>query len=277
MAKIKKDENSILIEGPYSSKDISSLKMHGKLDKLSLTKLRNLTVMIAKELSGLQSVRHLFIWSSVNKTAMRHVITMPGLEVLDIFEIRAPGKLKYFSEAINLTEFRCNHCLNESDLIELSNLPKVKEIGAQNSEVTKVALEGLLAIPSLENLDLEAANLTDKLAAILGASRSIKHLSVGASKITKNGLKSICKMEQLESLDIWSIDIDEDDLKSLLNLGSLRYLSLGGYEGQTRLKYKGILPYIEELPKLKKLWLDGVLLTDKEKLYLNEKYEYFRN
>ena len=277
MIKIKEEGKNISIEGPYSESDLRGLGRYGEIEKLSLTKLKNLTVKIAEGLCSLKSVKELFLWSSVNRTAMRHVITIPDLEILDILEIRNPGKLVKFSEAIKLQIFRCNHYMSEADLLEICNLPKIEEIGAQNSEITKRALEALLCLPHLTNLDLEATNFTDKLAAIIAKSRTIKHLSVGASKLTAKGLESISALSQLESLDIWSIDVGETDLAPLLKLQNLEYLSVGGCEDQSRLTYKGIKPYLNELPSLKRLWLDGIVLNDAEKLEMNNKYEYFRN
>ncbi len=276
MAKIEKDGKNVFVEGPFSQNDLQSLERYCDIEKLSLTNLKNLTVKIAEGLSSLTSVKELFLWSSVNRTAMRHVITIPGLEILDILEIRSPGKLVRFSEAIELQKFRCNHYMSEADLLEISNLPKIQEIGAQNSEITKKALEALLCLPYLTDLDLEATNFTDKLAAIIATSQTIKHLSIGASKLTAKGLQRISAMSQLESLDIWSIDINERDLAPLSKLHNLKYLSIGGCDGQTRLTYSGVMPYIDQLTSLRRLWLDGISFSETDRIDLNNKYEYFR-
>jgi len=135
----------------------------------------------------------------------------------------------------------------------------------------------LLKLPNLISLDLEATRFDDKAAAMMATSKVIKVLSISATKITKRGLKSICQMSQLESLDIWSTDICENDLKLLLRLENLEYLSLGGYQGQTSLTLKGIMPYLEKMPSLRRLWLDGVVLTEAEKKVMQSRYEYFRN
>lgn len=88
---------------------------------------------------------------------------------------------------------------------------------------------------------------------IIAISQKIKHLSIGALKLTTKGLQSISRMSQLESLDIWSIDINETDLAPLSKLQNIKYLSMGGHEGQTRLTFKGVMPYIDELPSLRSL------------------------
>lgn len=273
----KQKDGWVSIEGPFTEKDFRPLKKYCKIEKLSLTKQPVVTAKIASGLSSLQSVRQLWLWSSITRTAMRHVISLPNLEVLDILEIRHPGSLSKFSEAISLKEFRCNHCMTEADLLEISTLPMLQELGAQNSSISQPALEALLQMPKLEYIDLEATDFNDEMAAIISKSNMIKHLEIGASKLTSEGLKKISGMSQLQTLDIWSTNIHESDLKLLSKLPNLEYLSLGGHIDQSRFTAKGVLPYLKDMPSLKRLWLDGIVLTENEKKELEETYEYFRN
>jgi len=208
---------------------------------------------------------------------MRNIITIPNLEVIDILEIRHPGKLVNFAGASKLREFRCNHYMIEDDLIEIAKLPALQELGAQNSAVTPKALEALLHIQTLESLDLEATLFNDAMATIVAKSKIIKHLHIGASNVTSKGLSKITRMEQLQSLDIWANDINEKDLELLYSLPKLEYLSIGGVEEQTLLTSKCVLPFLNKMPSLKKVWLDGVSLTECEEKELTERYEYFRN
>jgi Leucine-rich repeat (LRR) protein len=152
----------------------------------------------------------------------------------------------------------------------------LKRLGAQNSNITPRALESLLQISTLEHLDLEASDFNDSMATMVAESKSIKHLDIGASKITAKGLRLISTMQQLQSLDIWSVDIGEKDIELLSNLPNLEYLSIGGFDNQTKLTSKGVLPRIKEISTLKRLWLDGIALTSAEKTELGKRYEYFR-
>jgi hypothetical protein len=83
-------------------------------------------------------------------------------------------------------------------------------------------------------------------------------------------------MSQLQSLDIWWTNIVEKDLDLLANLTNLEYLSIGGYDGQKLLIAKGVIPRLAAIPKLKKIWLDGITLTAEEQELLKERYEYVR-
>jgi Leucine-rich repeat (LRR) protein len=273
MADNKQNNNQVSIKGPFSEKDLRPLKKYSRIENLALTKQSVVTAKIASGLSCLQSVRKLWLWSSVTRTAMRHIISLPDLEVLDILEIRHPGKLTKFSEAISLKEFRCNHFMTEADLLEISMLPKLQELGAQNSAISRRTLEAFLQMPKLEHIDLEATDFDDEMATIVSKSNIIKHLEIGASKLTSNGFKKISEMSQLQSLDIWATNIQESDLKLLSKLPKLEYLSIGGYIDQTRLTSKGVLPCLKDIPSLKRLWLDGVVLTENEKKELEETYE----
>jgi hypothetical protein len=273
---LENEDEWLSLVGPFSTKTkkLQFLNKYHRIENLSLTKQPLLTAKLARNFSILQSVGWLWLWCSITRTALQYIITIPDLEKLDILEIKKPGKLKNFDQANSLKEFRCNHYMSEADLLEIAKLPILEKLGAQNSSITPKALNALLQIPKLEDLDLEATNFDDDMAAIVSASKSIKHLAIGASRMTSKGLKKICEMSQLHSLDIWATDIAESDLDLLSNLSNLEYLSIGGYDDQTVLTAKGVLPRLKEIPSLKRIWLDGIYLTENEKRLLIEEYEY---
>lgn len=66
------------------------------------------------------------------------------------------------------------------------------------------------------------------------------------------------------------------DLAALSKLTNLKYVSLGRCDGQSGLLSKEIKPYIDELPSLQRLWLDGIELTEAEQAIMVSQYEYFR-
>ncbi|MFN8986607.1 MAG: hypothetical protein ACK5VR_09895, partial [Burkholderiales bacterium] len=94
------------LEGRVSAADIRSLRNKGAIEKLSLTKMPTLTAKVAQGLSSLHSVDHLWLWCDVTRTAMRRIIALPGLRILDILNIVKPGRLEPFSAASNLEIFR---------------------------------------------------------------------------------------------------------------------------------------------------------------------------
>ncbi len=270
-------EDKIVIKGPYSEKDLKAYSQKSLIKSLTCLDQKLVTAQVAKGFSSLQAVHELWIWSSVTRTAMREIIRIPELQVLDLLEIIHPGRLMYFSEAIDLKEFRCNHYMSEADLIEISKIPNLVELGAQGAEISQKSLEALLAMNKLKSLDLEGSEFDDKLAFIMAQSTQINRLEIGASKITSNGFELISNMSQLESLDIWATELRDIDMKCLTKLENLKYLSIGGIAGQQHITYDGIIEILKDMPKLKRLWLDGVELSDQQAGELHEKYEYFRN
>ena len=156
-------------------------------------------------------------------------------------------------------------------------MPNLEELGAQCAMISTRALDNILSLPKLRNLDLEETEFDDKMATALASSSTIEALDVGATRVTAKGLRSICTMSQLRSLDIWALDIQEKDLDLLNDLPNLEYLSIGGHDDQTTLTSKGVLPRLAAFPSLKRVWLDGITLSSSERAALERRYEYVRN
>lgn len=266
----------VLLEGPFGARDLRKVCLQTRLETLSLIKQPLFTVKIAKELSALSALRRLWLWCTTTRAAMHHAISIPGLEVLDVLDVRHPGALRNFDEAIALKEFRCPGSLSEEDLLEISRLPNLVELGAQHATVSMKAIEAIVAMPRIRALDLEATALDDEMASMLASSPTIEKLEIGATRVTAAGLRSICTMLQLRSLDIWALDILEQDLDSLVDLPNLERLYIGSYEGQTALTSKGVLPRLAMFPSLKRIWLDGIVLSNSQKEALERRYEDVR-
>lgn len=270
------DSGTIRLAGPFGPRELRRLRSQGQIECLSLTKQPLITAELAKELAALVSVRWLHLWCATTRTAMRYVIPIPGLEELDVLRIRYPGTLENFVGATDLKRFQCGF-MTELDLLEISRLPNLEELCAQNAALSTGALDAILGLPKLRKLDLEEANLDDKMATALASSSTIEALEVGATRVTAEGLQSICTMSQLRSLDIWALDIQNEDLDLLSELPNLEYLSIGGPDYQNTLTSKGVLPRLAALPSLKRVWLDGITLSSDERVALEKRYEYVRN
>jgi hypothetical protein len=50
----------------------------------------------------------------------------------------------------------------------------------------------------------------------------------------------------------------------------LEYLSIGSGQNNTGLTFKGIIAYLQSLPKLKKVWFDGVEISEEEASSFNK-------
>jgi hypothetical protein len=264
------------LKGPFVAADLRRLASLERIENLALTGQPLVTVAIARGLASLKSVTRLWLWCDVTRTAMRYVVAIRGLQVLDVLNVRPPGRLKGFSAASSLEVFRCNHCLNDLDLIEIAACRSLKEIAAQSASLTMAALEALLDIPGLQSLDLEGSNFDDRFAARLSKSQTLRSLDVGATRLTREGLKQICRMTQLRSLDLWSSQITEPDVDLLAELPHLEYLSIGQLDGETIFNADTLLPRLRAIRSLERIWLDGVILSPTARAELDERYKYVR-
>ena len=263
------------LERDVTPEAVAQLHVHSPVVKLSLTKIPLVCVKLAQRLHGLHVAR-LWLWTTVTRRAMRHIVQLPGLRVLDVLDIRGPGILGSFHRARQLEEFRANCGLKAMDLIEVAQCGSLKELGAQNAELTRDALAAILELPQLRTLDVEATRFDDKLAKQLGRSPTIEALDVGATRLTGAGLAHLTHMQQLKSLDLWATHITETDLPLLLQFPQLEYISLGNYDGFQQLDAEAVCNTIFQLPHIKRVWLDGMHLQPAQKEALEQKLESLR-
>ena len=266
----------VKLEGPLKQADIRALKAHGHIEKLSVTDSPLLTAKTTHAFTSLPSVSWLWLWCDVTRTAMRNVIRIHGLKVLDVLSITAPGRLEGFATATSLETFRGNHYLTEEDLLEVSTCKSLRQIGAQNAALSLRALMALLALPHLETLDLEATVFDDAMAKRVSASKQLRSLDIGATKLSRRGLMYICKMKQLRSLDLWATRIQEEDIELLSQLPNLEYVSIGETEGNTKFNAESLLPRLAAIRSLQRVWLDGVAISPGQKAKLESRFSTVR-
>lgn len=254
---------------------VRQLEQVAPVERLSLTEIPLITVKLAQRLSCLR-VERLWLWCDVTRRAMRHVIQLPGLRVLDVLRIRGPGALGNFSKAQHLEVFRANHYMTENDLLQVTQCTHLRELGAQNAKLTSASLSAILALPRLASLDLEATRFDDGMAKRVSRSKTIAFLDIGATHITRVGLEHLVQMEQLRSLDLWATALNEDDLRLLLNLPNLEYLSLGNHDDLPSLNSGEVTRLILESSSLKRVWLDGIQLEATQKEALEARLDSLR-
>jgi len=265
------------IEFKNSTLNPSLLKksIPAECERLSLVSDDFFSGKTAKSLGSFQSLRELRVWCDAGRTSIRHLLNLKSLEKIYLSGLRPPGrKLRGFEDANNLKEFRCVYSMNPSDLSAIAKSTSIEDLGAQGSIVDTNAIERILQMPNLTRLNLEATNLDDVMASLLASSTVITELDVGGSNLTEIGFKEICRMRQLVSLDAWALGISEQNLDELVNLKNLEYLSVGGYDDQDTLTAVGVISRLDNIPSLKRIWLDGISVNDSQREYLDEKYDF---
>lgn len=117
------------IEGEPTAAAIRALCPAQRIEKLSITKARLLTVELTKQFHLFHSVGWMWLWCDVTRAAMRHVVRVPGLQVLDVLNIKSPGKLEGFDAASSLRTVRANHYLKEEDVLAITRCRTLKRPG----------------------------------------------------------------------------------------------------------------------------------------------------
>ena len=271
---IKEDNGWIEIRGPISTADKLRQAIPSDCEKLSISKQSFLS---GKQLACLKefiNIRELHLWCDVGRVAMHHLLKLPKLEIVDLSNIRSPGRrMSGFSDASSLKVFRCGYCLKPSDIFAIAESRSIQELCAQGAELSLASVRALVAMPELVSLDLEGSQLDDDMASAISMSTKITSLHIGATEVTRAGLSQICEMEQLKYLDAWNLSISDQDLELLPKLSNLEYLSVGDGYGQECLTAAGVMPVLDKMPSLKRLWLDGIEFTEEDKQFLKGKYE----
>ena len=275
------------LKAPVTADQIYSLASQGPLDKVALQQNETLTAKVTKALDSLESLKQFWVWCPVTRRAMRDVVTISGLQILDVLWIQAPGRLTAFEDAVSLQSFRCNcSCLTQTDLLEVARCKSIKILGAQGAALSARVIEGLLAMPTLEELDLEGARVADDIGSkrigdhevlSLSTSKTIIALDLGSTNVSRRGVEAISKMKQLRRLDLWATKIEEVDLELLSALPSLEYLAIGQpFDGKGAFDLGRILPTLRLIPSLTDLWLHGVNFAENDKLRAQEHFNKVR-
>ncbi|MES2041940.1 MAG: hypothetical protein V4495_29350 [Pseudomonadota bacterium] len=271
MTKNAELNNDVALSGKITPADIRNLRAKGAIHELKLSKLPTLTVKLAQALPALQSVEQFWLWCDVTRKAMRYVIKIPGLRVLDIMAIKGPGKLESFADAASLETIRANFYLSEEDVAEILQAPVLTEIGMQGATLSPRVIAMMLAHPHLATVDMERTEFDDTMAVTLSDSKKIHTLDIGATKITGIGLEHLTRMTQLKSLDLWATQVKLEELDLLTRLPHLEYLSLGNFDDVPGFDAAELIPKLEALTSLKNIWLDGISFDKQQAARLREK------
>jgi Leucine rich repeat len=107
------------------------------------------------------------------------------------------------------------------------------------------------------------------MAKLMSRSGRITKLDVSNTKISGVGLRALCKMSQLTSLDLWANNLSINDLENLRGLPRLDYLSIGNAHGYDDYDPEQVVQLLLSLPALKRVWLDGITLSDLQRAKLS--------
>ena len=260
----------------FDADDIAALAAQRPIARLSLHSMGRLSATRAQELRKLPSLQQLHLNCDVSRAAMREVLAIAGLRELDVLCILPRGRPGGFAQAKDLRVFRELTGLAEADLLDVARCPGLVELGIQSSRLTPRAFDALMGMTTLQTLDIEATPFDDAMAAQLARLPALTGLHAGRTAISRAGLEAICELKQMRELDLWATSLSVDDLYLLRGLPALEYLSIGGAQGYAPMPIESLLPLLDQLPSLRRLWLDGVAVPDSVKAWLASRYPDFR-
>lgn len=256
--------------------DANDIAAQGPIARLTLHSMGSLTTTHSKLLRTLPSLRQLNLNCDVSRTSMRDVLAIAGLRELDVLRILPNGRPGGFARAKDLRVFRELTGLPEVDLLDVARCPGLIELGIQSSRLTPRSFDALMGLSTLQTLDVEATPFDDAMAAQLARLPELTSLHAGRTAISRAGLEAICELKQMRELDLWAISLSVDDLYLLRGLPALEYLSVGSSHGYEPIAIESLLPLLDQLPNLRRLWLDGVAVPDSVKAQLVLRFSDFR-
>ena len=253
------------IVGPLTDDVLEILADLPAIERLSIREIPRMTSGIAKRLlAHLPPTKCIWLWCDVSRIALRHLLATPGLETLDVFRLCSPGKLSGFEHATKLHTLRANCWLDADDVHAISRCTSLRSIGLQYARIDRRALDALLAIPGLRELDLEGAAFNDAMARRVSHSTTLESLDLGATRITREGLEHLMRMPNLKALDLWATDLSVNDLALLKEAPALEYVSIGDHGHTPITDGERVIEILQAIPGLRKAWLDGVALSPEQ-------------
>lgn len=268
-------EGWIQILGPFDATGLRALRKRGAIGRLQVSGQPLLTAAVARGLDSLVSVEHFRLRCAATRTALRHVVAIPGLRVLEVLRLQSPGRLEGFAANHTLEVFCGNQGLSEADLVEVTTSPSLRELSARGADLTARAFEALLPLVHLESLDLQGTQFDDSMAARLHARASLRRLHVGHTALTRDGLQHLARLRPLRSLDIRGNAIAEADIDLLAELPQLECLSLGQATAPP-FDARTLLPRLQAIPALKHVVLESVAVDDEQRTRYERHFERVR-
>ncbi|MBA3858837.1 MAG: hypothetical protein C0507_18185 [Cyanobacteria bacterium PR.3.49] len=176
---------------------------------LELTDEARSNLNVLEILPSLPRLQSLKIAMDVDDKAIEYIRQIPSLKILDVSNTRITGDaLAALSGLTNLTKLSCS--------------------GLENSEAL---VRRLSQSKKLEELDIEAANLTSADLILISKIGTLRYLYVGGNpKIDDIAVKSLIELKNLKNLSVSSCGITTKSFDTFAKLKALQYLQVS--EGQ---------------------------------------------
>lgn len=246
---------------------LAALAEHGRLPSLSINCTSVFATRHARAIAALPGVGRLQIWAPATCSAIGVVLQTPGIERLELLEIRAGAALRGFESAHALDTLSiAMFGKRPGDLLAVARSPALRLCFVMDAFATRPEeLAALAAMPRLEKLSLENCDIDDKAAAALPSDTRLHGLFLASNPITDAGLQALVRASSLRELDLWETRVTVAGVALLEALPDLEYLSLGHADPTNTFDPDVLLPQLMRLPKLQRLELDGIALDPRQR------------
>lgn len=248
-----------LTRAKIGDNDLVPLTSQKSLRKLRLqgTKITNNGLITLKFFDNLNSLN--IDQTEVTDDGLKHLPALRKLQILSTSMMNVGDKGLAHLEPMNLQELSFQKTpVTDKGLKALENMRTLSVVNLRESgNVKSAGIKYLQNLP-LRELDLELTGIDDAALTDIAKIRSLQILHIGGTKITTSGIRKLQGMPLLNHLRINATDFSADWIATLKSMPQLRKMSLAW----THLNDSNIAEFVEKLPELENLDLEGTKLSD---------------
>lgn len=143
-------------------------------------------------------------------------------------ETGPPPKGVRKGESITELSLNSQRKLIDSDLRVLADLPALRELQLDHTNITDRSTVHLLGCRNLQVLGLREVNITDASLPHIAKLKQIRELDLWGTRVTSAGLRELSALRHLEKLWLHETKVSDDAVPILSRFKSLREVGLGG-------------------------------------------------
>ncbi len=252
------DFNSVAVDKLVPA-DLAKLSAMVKLERVGFGNKAGTDANVAALVAAVPKIKALAVHNSaVTDAAFVEIAKLSQLTELTMFSTKVtPAAMASVAKLSNLKNLDVS-----STAIGDTGLAAIKGLGLTTLSfnnmkgVTRAGMESIAALPKLDVLHLQFAEIDAELEA-LTKSKTLTLLALMKSKVTDVGAKSLGKITSLTELYLWKTEITDATLAALTGLTKLRVL----YVSETKVTDAGMAS-VAKLGALETLWLDRTNVGD---------------